>query len=163
MALSNEFPPLNRVLLEKLKVAQLATILPACWGTQKFITTFTRAHHCLYPVLNHFNPVHNQTHSFLKINFNNILATTSKSLKWSHLFRFSEWTYVCIFLSPLCMLYAMSHPFLSTSFSHPNNIWLGLQIMNILIMKGSPTSHYLLSLFSTLSSQAPSFHVIPFG
>jgi hypothetical protein len=37
--------PWTRVLLEKLTGPQLFTKFPAFYGTQRFITVFTRAHH----------------------------------------------------------------------------------------------------------------------
>jgi hypothetical protein len=38
--------PWKRVLLEKLIITQLAKKFPAFYGTQRFITIFTRIHHC---------------------------------------------------------------------------------------------------------------------
>jgi hypothetical protein len=37
--------PWSRGLLEKLTVSQLVKKFPAFYGTQRFITAFTRAHH----------------------------------------------------------------------------------------------------------------------
>jgi hypothetical protein len=37
-------PPRSRVFLEKLIVTQLVKAFPAFYGTQRFITVFTRAH-----------------------------------------------------------------------------------------------------------------------
>jgi len=39
------FTPQSRVLLEKLTGSQLVKKFPAFYGTRRFITTFTSAHH----------------------------------------------------------------------------------------------------------------------
>jgi len=43
--LITQLAPLNRVLLEKLTVAQLANKFYTFYGTRKFITVFTKARH----------------------------------------------------------------------------------------------------------------------
>jgi hypothetical protein len=41
--------PWSRGLLEKLTVSQLVKKFPAFYGTRRFITAFTRAHHLSLP------------------------------------------------------------------------------------------------------------------
>jgi len=40
-----ELTPCSQVLLEKLMVTQLVQKFPTFWGTQRFITMFTRTYH----------------------------------------------------------------------------------------------------------------------
>jgi hypothetical protein len=55
-----------------------------------------RVHKCppLDPILSYLNPFHSFTFYFSKINFNVILPSTTKSRKWSLLFRFSDRNFV---------------------------------------------------------------------
>jgi hypothetical protein len=52
----------------KLIVAQLIKKFHAIYGTRKFITGFTKAHHVL--ILNQVNPLRARPHYFFWINFN---------------------------------------------------------------------------------------------
>jgi hypothetical protein len=67
--------PWIRVLLEKLVVTQLVKKYPAIYGTRKFITVFTRAHHRV-PILSQMHQVYNFLPYFSRIHFNIILPTS---------------------------------------------------------------------------------------
>jgi hypothetical protein len=62
-----------------------------------------------------------------------------RSSKWSLPFIFPNQNTVCIsHLSHLCYLSHSSH---TAWFYHPNNIWWSIQVMRLLVMQSSPTSH----------------------
>lgn len=71
----------SRTLLERLAVDQLVKKLPSFYGTQRYVTMFTRI-----PPLDHtlsqINPVHILTLCFFTINFNIIHPLTSRSPIW---------------------------------------------------------------------------------
>ena len=97
---------------------------------------------CFYPQT---NPVHAPSH-FLKIHFNIILPFTSRYFKWFPSLRFPHQNPVCT--SPVS-------PFYPPCFDPPNNIWWGVQIVNLLIMYSSPLPCYLPPLRSTYPPQQP--------
>jgi len=80
--------PWSRVILEKLTGFQLLKKFPTFYGTWRFITAFTSAHH-LSSILSQLNPVHTPASQFLKIHLN-ILPSTPGSPKCSLSFRFSH-------------------------------------------------------------------------
>jgi len=65
----------------------------AFYGTGRFIIVFTRARQ--------INPVHSLTLYFLKINFNIILSSKSRSSKWPVPFSFSGYTFFFYFITPV--------------------------------------------------------------
>jgi len=74
--------PWSRVLLEKLTVSQLVKKFSTFYGTRRFITAFTSAHHLSLSwarSIQYMNP----TPHFLKIDLNIILPSTPGSTKWS--------------------------------------------------------------------------------
>jgi hypothetical protein len=67
----------SRVLLEKL-----VKNFPSFYGTRKFLTTFTNAHHLSLSWAS-VDPAQTTTFHFLKIHFNIILLSKPGSPKWS--------------------------------------------------------------------------------
>jgi len=63
---------------------------------------------------------------FWKKQLNTIVPSTPRSCKWSLFLRFSHQNLACISSLNACY---MPHPYHSSWFDHPNNIWWGVQIM----------------------------------
>jgi len=84
------------------------------------------------PIMNQINPVHAPTSLFLKIDLNIILLSTPASSKWFLSLRFPHQN--TIYTYPLPHRRYMPRPSHSSRFDHPNNIWCGVQIINLLIM-----------------------------
>ena len=69
---------MDRAIPEKLTGTQLVKKFPAFYGPKRFITTFTTARHLSLSIQS-MPP----TSHFLKIHFNIILPSMSRSSKWS--------------------------------------------------------------------------------
>jgi len=123
--------PQSRVLLEKLTGSQLVKKFPAFYGTWRFITAFTSAHH-LDPILSHIDPVH--THH--PTSWWSILILASHLSVGAPIGPFPSIfptkTLYTPLLSPICA--TCPHPSPSSQFDHPNNNWWGEQIIKLLIM-----------------------------
>jgi len=122
--------PCSRVLLENLTGSQLVKKFPAFYGNRRFITAFTSARHLSLSrarLIQSMTPSH-----FLKIHLNIILPSTPGSPKWSLSLSFPHqnpvWT------SPLPHKGLRLRSSLSSRFDHANNIWWGVQIIQLLIM-----------------------------
>ena len=83
---------------------------------------------------------------FLKIHFNIILSSTPVSSKWPS---FPTKTLYAPLLSSKC---SMSQPSHSSWVYHPNNIYLGVQIMKLLIMQSPPVHCYRVRLSPNILS-----------
>jgi hypothetical protein len=75
---------------------------------------------------------------FLNRHFNIILPPQHRSSMWSLAYRHSYHNPICIFL--LAHTCHVPHPFHPPLFNYPNNIWVGVQIMKLLIIQASPVS-----------------------
>jgi uncharacterized Zn-finger protein len=93
-----------------------------------------RVHNSLpsVPIPSHINPVRAITSSFWKINFNITFHLAISRFKWSFSYRFPQHNHTCISI--------LSHvrPILCSGrfpwSDHPN-MWWGVQVNNLLIMK----------------------------
>ena len=91
--------PWSRVLLEKLTGPQEVKQFPAFYRIQRLITTFTTACHLFLSwarSIQSMSPCY-----FLKLNFNIIIPSTSRSSKRSHFLRFPHQNPVCTSLLPM--------------------------------------------------------------
>jgi hypothetical protein len=79
--------PPSRVLLEKLNFSHLVKKYPTFYGTRKFITTFTSAHHLFLSRTSSILFMRPPCH-FLNIHLNIIFPSTPGSPKWSLSLRF---------------------------------------------------------------------------
>jgi len=66
--LTSLLTPWSGVLLEKLTGSQLVKTFPALYGTRRFITAITRAHHLPYPEPDQSSPC--RPFHFLKVHLN---------------------------------------------------------------------------------------------
>jgi hypothetical protein len=139
----------NRVLLDKLIVAQLVKKLTAISGIEMFITVFTRAQHWQ---LSHVNPAHKFPSYFSKGYSNIILTSMIGSSKLPLPFTFYNQNAVCNSRSYACCIIHPSHP---PWFDGPNNIWWSVEVMKLLILQYSPPSCLFLHLMSKYSPQHP--------
>ena len=144
------FTPWSSVLLEKLTRSRLVKKFTAFYGTRRFITAFARAANCTYPEPDQYSP-RPPTH-FLKIHLNIILPSLA--------LRFLNQQPVCNF--PLPHTCYMPRPCNFSRFYHPNNIWRGVQIIELFIMWFSPLPCYLVHFRHKYSPQHPIFqHLQP--
>lgn len=89
--------PWRRSILEKLIIVEIRKkSLRLVWNPKALCCRLVQKSPILVPVLCQMNPVHICQPSFFKINFNSVLASTSKSSKFSLPFRFSFQNVVCI-------------------------------------------------------------------
>ena len=127
------------VLLEKLTVFQLVKKFLAFYGTRRFITAFTSAHHLSLSCASSIQSTPTTFH-FLKIRLNIILPSTPGSPKWSPSFRCPHQNPV--YASPLPHTRYIPRPSHSSRFYHPHNIGLAVQIIQLLIMQFTPLPCY---------------------
>ena len=116
--------PWSRVLLVNLTGCQPVKKFPAFYGTRMFVTHSQVPATCPCPEPDKSIsrlPIH-----FLKISFNIILPSRSRSSKWSLSLRSPHQNLVSACPVPYtCYMPCLSH---SSWFNHLNNIWWGLQI-----------------------------------
>ena len=72
----------SKVLLQKLTGFQLVKKFPTFYGTRRFITSFTTAHHMFLSQASSIQSIPPTSH-FLNIQLNIILPSTPGSTKWS--------------------------------------------------------------------------------
>ena len=122
--------PCSTALLEKLTSSQLVKKFLTFYGTQRFITSFTSAHHLSLSWTSSIQSM--PTSHFLNIHLNIILPSKPGSYKWSLSLRFPYQN--AVWTSPLPHTCYMPHPNHSSWFYHPNIIWWRVQIIKLLIM-----------------------------
>ena len=105
------------------------------------------------PILSHINPVHVPPSYFLKIHLNIMLSSMRGSPKWSLSLRFLHQNPA--FTTPLPHTCYMHRPSHSSRLDHPNNIWWGVQIIKLLVIKCVPFPCYLVPLRPKYSPQHP--------
>ena len=123
----------SRVLLEKTTGSQLVKKFPTYYGTWRFITVFTSACHLSLSSARSIQsmppptpiPLPEDPSSY----YPPIYARVFQVVSFPH---FPHQNPVCT--SPLPSTYYMPHPSHSSQFDHPNNIWLGVQIIKLLMM-----------------------------
>jgi len=142
----------SRVHLEKLTGSQLIKKFPAFYGTQRFITTFTTAHHLSlsWATLIQFMPSHPTSWRSILILSSHLHLGLPSSL---FPLGFPTKTLYTPLLSPHTSY--MPHPSHSSPFGHPNNIGWRVQIIKLLIVWFSPLLWYLVHLRPKYSSQHP--------
>jgi hypothetical protein len=125
---------------------------PAFCGIRKFFTAFTIVRHLsLFWV----RSIQSMTASHvLKIHFNIIFTSTSGFSKWPLYVRFHHQNLVCTI--PLRFTRYMPRPSHSR-FDEPSNIWRGVRIIKLLIMRFSPLRCYIGPLRPKDSPKHPIF------
>ena len=152
---------MEQSLSEKLTGAQLVMKYPIFYGTQRFITAFTRAHHLSLARARWIQSI--PLVPLLQVHFNIILP--SGSSKWSPNLISPHQNPVCI--CPLPHMCYMPHPSHSSLFDDSNNIWWGVQIIQLIMQfHHSPGNSSLLgpnillnTLFLSTLSLRSSFNV----
>jgi hypothetical protein len=112
----------------------------------------------LVPILSHINPVNTTSSYFYKINFNIILAPTSRSSYWSLSFWFTHQNPICIPLLPMrttCLAHLIRNDYLAKSTSYGTHHYAVFS--NLLLFH--PSSAQIFS--SAPCSQTPSVCVVP--
>ena len=117
--------------LRSYPVLQLVKQFPAFYGTRRFITAFTLAHHLSLSWASSIQSMPTKPH-FLKIHLNIILPSKPVSSKWSLSLRFLHQN--TLYVSPLPHTCYMPRPSHSSQFYHPNDIGRAVQIIKVLIM-----------------------------
>jgi hypothetical protein len=112
---------------------------------------------CLYPEPDQSSP---RPQMFLKVQFNIIVLSPTRSSKWCLSLRFPNQHPVCTFPLPPPFHVPCAHP-PPFWFDHPNNIWWGVEIFRLLIMQSPPVPSYLVTVrprsSSVLNSQPKLF------
>jgi len=111
--------PRSRVLLEKLTSFQLVKKFPAFYGTRRFITALTSAHHLSLSWASSIQSM-SPTSDLLKNHLIIILPSTPGSPKWSLSLRFPHQNPVQA--SPLPHTRYMPRPCHSSRFYNPNKL-----------------------------------------
>jgi len=88
-------------VLENSIITELVKKFHAAYGTRKFYHHVLRTQ-SLFSVLKQINPIHILAFHFLKINFNIILISMTKLLKWNFPLGFPIKTLYAYVISPLC-------------------------------------------------------------
>ena len=146
----NLLTPCSKGLPEKLTGPQLISKYLAFYGTRRFITAVTTAHHLSLSAdrsIQSMPPSH-----FSKIHFNIILPTTPESYKRSPLFRSPHQNPLCTSLLPHTCYICPSQ---SSWFDHPNNIWWWVHRIKLLVMYSSPIPCFLVPLRPKYTPQHP--------
>jgi hypothetical protein len=117
------------------------------YGTQRFITVLTKAHHWIlsWGRVRPINPY------LPKIHFNVIILPTSRSSQWSSRFGLPNQNPVNISrLSHMCYMSRPPHP---PRFNHRNSIRWRIQVMKFIIVRFSPWSVFLLGPYIEIYSK----------
>ena len=129
-SLTYSITPWSWALLEKLTGSHLVKKFPTFYGTRKFITMFTTAHHLSLSWARSIQSIPPHTTSWRSI----LLLNSHPRLGLpSGLLPQVSPPKQCIRLSTPHTCY-MLHPFHYSRFYHPNNIWWAVQIIKLLIM-----------------------------
>jgi hypothetical protein len=145
--LLNVLTPWSRVFLEKLNGLQLVKKFSAFYWTRRFITAFTIARHLSLSWASPIQSIPPKSHS-LKIHLNIIFPPTPGSPQWSLSLEFPHQNPIHTSLLPHPRY--MLRPSHSSWIYHPHNIWSGVQIMKLLILKYSPLPCFLVPLMPNI-------------
>jgi len=142
--------PWSRVL-QNLIGHQLVKKFPTFCGTQLFFTEFLEPCTFLYPELDQLYPCLAPPHltswrSTLILLFHLYFSLSNG------LFQFPLQNLVCTY--PLPHMFCLPYPAHSFWFDHPNNIWCGIQIIQ-LVMWSSPLHCYIVTLRTRYFPQHP--------
>ena len=125
--------PWGRVLLEKLTGPQLVKKFPAYYGTQRFITAFTRASHLSLSWAISIQFMANPTSWWSVIILSLHVCLGIPSVLFLSLFRTETLFSLTVCTSPFPHTCYMARPSYSW-LDYLNNIWWELQIIKLLIM-----------------------------
>ena len=121
----------STVVPQKLTGSKLVKKFPAFYGTRRFITAFTSAHHLSLSWASSVQSMPSTFH-FLKIHLNIILPSTLVSPKWSLCLRLTH--HKPLYVSPLTHTRYVPRPSDFSRFYQPNNIGWGIIIIIIIII-----------------------------
>jgi hypothetical protein len=152
MCHANYIIPCGTVLLEKPLVSQLLKTFPALYTHLTFITMFTRARH-------------------LSLSCVTSIQYTTQNISWRCILVLYSHMRPGVKSGPFPSgfptkaLYALLYPIRATNLAHlillnliiQLNIWCGMQIMKLLIMKSSPVPCYFSTFKLKYLSQHPIF------